>query len=83
MAPFNFGPQWQLIEVRRTAAYTVVRARHLKSGREVKLLRGPDYAPRQDELKRCLEMELENLVDPILAEYRRRTLDKLPAGYRF
>jgi len=80
---FNTGPKWELVEVRRTTTCTVVRARHIKNGREVELLRGPRYAPRQDELKRCLEMELENLLDPLLAEYRRRRLDEVPSGYRF
>ena len=83
MGLFSFGVRWQLLGVERTSTCTIVRAKHLKTGREVELLRGPDYAPRQDELKRCLEMELENLLDPILAEYRRRSLDKLPSGYRF
>ena len=83
MSLFNFGVRWQLLGVERTGSYTIVRAKNLKTGCEVELVRSRDYAPRQDQLKRCLEMELENLIDPILAEYRRRSLDKLPVGYRF
>ncbi len=51
---------------------------HLKTGRVVELVRDPLYGPRVDELKRCLEMELENLLDPVFAEYRRRRLRELP-----
>ncbi len=41
------------------------------------MLRAPDYAPRVDELRGSLEMELENLLEPYFAEWRRRTLDEL------
>ncbi len=75
------GPEWQVLEVKRTEHETKVRARNLRTNRVVELVRDPLYAPRVDELKRCLEMELENLLDPIFAEWRRRTLDEL-AGKR-
>ncbi len=84
MGLLKFGFKWQVLAVERTVNSTIVRAKHLKTGREVELLRGPDYGPRQDELKRCLEMELENLLDPALAAYRRQSLDQLgKIGYRF
>ncbi len=72
------GPQWEILDVERSDQETRVRARHLKTGRLVELVRDPLYGPRVDELKRCLEMELENLLDPVFAEYRRRRLRELP-----
>lgn len=64
--------------LREAQVQTHVLARHFKSGREAEMIRSPDYAPRVDELKRFLRMELENQMDPSFAEYRRRSLDKLP-----
>lgn len=72
------GPEWEVLNVQRTELETRVRAKHLKTGRVVELVRTPLYGPRLDELKRCLEMELENLSDPIFAEYRRRWILELP-----
>lgn len=57
--------------------HTRVRARHVKTGRQVELMAGAGYAPRWDALERALNMELENLLDPLWAEYRRRRLDSL------
>ncbi len=74
---FRRGPQWEILDVERTERETRVRAMHLKTGGVVELVRDPLYAPRLDELKRCLEMELENLLDPVFAEYRRRRLSGL------
>jgi hypothetical protein len=74
---FRSRPEWQIIDVTRSAETTHVLARHLKTGRNVEMIRGPDYAPRADELKRSLNMERENLEDPVFAEYRRRSLDSL------
>ncbi len=69
-------PRWEILEVERGQVFTRIRAKHLKTGKTVEMLRAPDYAPRVDELRRSLEMELENLMDPYFAEWRRRTLDK-------
>ncbi len=74
-------PKWEILSVGREQSYTRVRARHLNTEKTVEMLRAPDYAPRADELIRSLDMELENLLDPTFAEWRRRTLDKL-AGER-
>ena len=78
---FRRGPEWKILGVERSEHETRVRAQHLRTNEVVELVRDPLYAPRVDELKRCLEMELENLLDPTFAEWRRRTLDKL-AGER-
>jgi hypothetical protein len=72
------GPQWEILKVERTFEKTSVRARHLKTGKVIELMRDPFYAPRVDELKRCLEMELENFLDPTFAEYRRQRILDLP-----
>jgi hypothetical protein len=76
MGFFN-RPEWEIISVTRSPSNTQVLARHLRTGRQVEMLRGSNYAPRADELKRSLNMELENLLDPSFAEYRRRRLDTL------
>jgi len=78
MGFFGARIEWEILDVTRSPSQTHVLARHLKTGREVEMIRGPDYAPRVDELKRSLRMELENHMDPSFAEYRRRSLDKLP-----
>ncbi len=72
------GPEWEVLDVERTERETRVRARHLKTGSVVELVRDPLYGPRVEELKPCLEMELENLLDPYFAEYRRRRVLDLP-----
>ncbi len=66
------------MDVQRTEKETRLRARHLKTDRVVELVRDSLYGPRLDELKRCLEMELENVLDPVFAEYRRRWVLELP-----
>ena len=78
MGFFGNRVEWEILDVTRSPSQTHVLARHLKTGRAVEMIRGPDYAPRVDELKRSLRMELENRTDPSFAEYRRRSLDKLP-----
>jgi len=78
MGFFGTRVEWEILDVTRGPGQTHVLARHLKTGRAVEMIRGPDYAPRVDELKRSLRMELENRTDPSFAEYRRRSLDKLP-----
>ncbi len=70
-------PRWEILSVNRDQVYTRISAKHLKTGKTVEMLRAPDYAPRADELIRSLEMELENLVEPLFAEWRRRSLDEL------
>jgi len=59
------------------ADHTRVLARHLKTGRQVELVAGAEYAPKANALEKALEMELENQLDPLLAEYRRRRLNAL------
>ncbi len=69
--------KWEILSVNRGEVYTRIIAKHMKTGKIVEMLRAPNYAPRADELRRSLEMELENLLESLYAEWRRRTLDEL------